>query len=124
VRPLPELIVDVQPAKSGKDHVLLDGVFPEGSRVKWWLESASQDVLVSRSGDVDVLIESKALAAAPLSRSPVIAATFSAGRGRVLHAMGHFYQQKGNISGAMGAQRLAINFIHMRLTRETTPATR
>jgi hypothetical protein len=124
MRPLPELILDVQPAKTAKEHVLLEGVFPEGSRVKWWLESASQDVLVAKGAEVDVLIESKTLAAAPLSRSPVIAATFTAGRGRVLHVMGHFYQQKGNLSGAMGAQRLALNFIHLRLTRDATPASR
>ena len=124
VRPLPEMILDVQPAKAVRDHALLDGVFPEGVHLKWWLESASQDVMVAHGADVEVLIEAARLAAPPLSRSPVIAATFVAGRGRVLHVMGHFYQQKGNLSGAMGAQRLALNFLRMRLERDGTPASR
>jgi hypothetical protein len=29
--------------------------------------------------------------------------------------VGHYYQQKGNVSGAMGAQRLPLNFVRMRL---------
>ena len=33
------------------------------------------------------------------------------GRGRVLHMLGHFYQQEGNLKGTFSAQRLIANFL-------------
>jgi hypothetical protein len=116
-RTLPEMIIDVQPGHA-RDNPLLEGVFPEGGRMKWWLESASQDVQVVPGAAVDVLVESPTLSAPPYSRSPVVAATFAYGQGRVLHVMGHYYQQKGTMTGAAGAQRLALNFVRMRLEKD------
>ena len=46
------------------------------------------------------------------------------GRGRVLHAMGHYWQQKGTVSGAEGAQRIALNFVRMRLERDSAAGTK
>ena len=49
-------------------------------------------------------------------------ATFPYERGRVLHAMGHVYQQEGNVTGTAGVQRLALNFVRMRLEQGGTAA--
>jgi hypothetical protein len=113
---LPELILEVVPKAA--DHPLLEGVFPASGRVHWWLESASQDVMVVPGSDVEVLVEGPALAAQ--QRSPIVAATFRYGRGRVLHVMGHYYQQKGHVDGAVAAQRLALNFVRERLERDAS----
>lgn len=117
-RELPELVVHVKPNAANAGHALLDGVFDEEEDAKWWLEETSQDVQVLKPSEVEVLVEAPALSARPYDRSPVIAATFVYGRGRVLHVMGHYYQQKGNLRGAMGVQRLPLNFVRMRLERD------
>ena len=117
LNPLPEMILPVLPTRLERENPLLEGVFPEGLRVLWWLETASQDVKVVRGAKVDVLIESRLLESPPKPRSPIVAATFAYGEGRVLHVMGHYYQQKGNVAGAAGAQRLALNFVQMRMEK-------
>lgn len=89
---------------------------------RWWLEQASFDVDVLRRDAVEVLAEAPALARQPKARGTAIALTFAVGRGRVLHVVGHYYQQKGNVSGAMGAQRLPLNFVRMRLDPATSEA--
>jgi hypothetical protein len=121
MRPLPELIVDVVPAEGAASHVLLDGVFSEEATPRWWLESASFDVEVLRKDLVEVLAQAPALAKPPFQRSTALAVTFTFGRGRVLHVMGHYYQQKGNVAGAVGAQRLPLNFVRMRLEAAGAP---
>ena len=64
-----------------------------------------------------VLIES------PISRTCTVAtprwpSTFQYGRGRVLHVMGHYYQEAGNLAGTVSAHRLALNFVLMRLAND------
>lgn len=118
--PMPELIVDIVPTRAAGSHRLLDGVFAEGERPRWWLEQASFDIEVVRKESVEVLIEAPALGDEPHRRSTAVAVTFHVGRGRVLHLLGHYYQQKGNVSGAVGAQRLPLNFVRMRLEGATT----
>jgi hypothetical protein len=112
---LPEMVLDVAPVTGSTEHPLMDGVLVPGTQAKWWLESSSFDVQVMNRGEVAVLLESPTLAAPPFRRSPVVALTFPFGRGRVLHVMGHYYQQKGNLAGAIGVQRLPLNFIRMRM---------
>jgi hypothetical protein len=56
------------------------------------------------------------------NRSPAVAATFHYGRGRVLHTMGHYYQEAGNLAGTISAHRLALNFVLMRLDQDRKPA--
>jgi hypothetical protein len=113
VRPLREDVLEVRPAAAASGHRLLEGTFDPEVRAKWWLEATSYDVLIVKDSAVEVLIECPALAR--MKRSPVVAATFNHGRGRVLHVLGHYYQQKGNVAGTMGVQRLALNFVKMRL---------
>jgi hypothetical protein len=122
IHPLPELIVDIVPTEGLEAHRLLDGVFDAAMTPRWWLEQASFDVEVLRPDEVEVLAEAPALARQPGRRGTAIALTFPVGRGRVLHLVGHFYQQKGNVSGAIGAQRLPLNFVRMRLEPATTGA--
>lgn len=122
IHPLPELILDVVPAEGLASHRLLEGVFDAETTPRWWLEQASFDVEVLRPDVVEVLAEAPALARQPRARGTAIALTFAAGRGRVLHVVGHYYQQKGNVSGAMGAQRLPLNFVRMRLDPATAEA--
>ncbi len=117
LRPLPSMVVSIRPVTDAEDDPLLEGVFEPGTNPKWWLEPASQDVIVANRSKVKALIESPDLAGAPYLRSPVVVATFPYERGRVLHAMGHYYQQEGNVTGTAGVQRLALNFVRMRLER-------
>lgn len=118
--PLPELVVDIVPTPAAGSHRLLDGVFTAGERPRWWLEQASFDIEVVRKESVEVLVEAPALADDPHRRSTAVAVTFHVGRGRVLHLLGHYYQQKGNVSGAVGVQRMPLNFVRMRLEGATT----
>jgi hypothetical protein len=115
--PLPEMVIEVEPGKGAQDHPLLEGVFVPGVRGKWWLEQQSFDLLVKRRSDVTVLIESPELKES-LGRSPAVAVTFTYGRGRVLHILGHYFQEAGNLAGTMAAHRLALNFVLMRLEQD------
>jgi hypothetical protein len=121
-RPIQELVLSVRAAKGAENHALLDGVFDEGPEITWWLENSSFDVQVPDRTKVDVLVEAPSLGQPPHDRSPCVAATFSFGRGRVLHVMGHYFQQKGTVSGAAGAHRIALNFVRMRLERDAAGA--
>jgi hypothetical protein len=111
---LPEAVVEIQPTEAGRDHPLLEGVFDQGVSGRWWLEQSSFDVVVQRPEDVTVLIESPDLEKY-FRRSPAVAVTFAHGRGRVLHVMGHYFQEAGNVAGTIAAQRLALNFVLQRL---------
>jgi hypothetical protein len=97
-------------------------VFEERPEITWWLENSSFDVQVPDRSKVEVLVEAPSLAKPPHERQPWVAATFSVGRGRVLHVMGHYFQQKGTVSGAAGAHRIALNFVRMRLERDAAGA--
>jgi hypothetical protein len=111
---LPETVIDVAPDPDERDNPLLDGVFLPGVQGQWWLEQSSFDISVLRPKDVKVLIRSHRLQDEYHREGPV-AVTFTAGRGRVLHVVGHYYQESGNLAGTMAAQRLALNFVLQRL---------
>ena len=115
---LPETIVDIEPARGSSDHPLLDGVFLPDVRGRWWLEELAFDVGIGPRGrgHVEPLISSKMLHDT-LGVSPYVAVTFKYGRGRVLHAMGHYFQEAGNVAGAVASQRLALNFVLERMGR-------
>ena len=114
---LPELMVDVRPPPGSEADPLLEGVLPAGP-CRWWLEAAAAEVRVLDTKGVRVLLEAPLLAGASYRRSPVIAATFAAGKGRVLHVMGHAWQEKADVDGTVGMQRLALNFVRARLERD------
>lgn len=117
---LPELVVDVGPVAESAADPLLEGVIPPGP-CRWWLEAAAAEVRVVDASKVTVLLEAPALATAAHRKSKVIAATFDAGRGRVLHVMGHAWQEKTDLDGTVGMQRLALNFVRQRLERDDPP---
>jgi hypothetical protein len=121
IHPLPELIVDVVPAEGLASHRLLEGVFDGETTPRWWLEQASFDVDVLRRDAVEVPAEAPPSPGSSNARHGH-RAHLRRGRGRVLHVVGHYYQQKGNVSGAMGAQRLPLNFVRMRLDPATSEA--
>jgi len=114
---LPEMVLQIQPTASARNHPLLEGVFLPGVKGKWWLEQASFDMSVGRKDAVTMLIECPALHD-QFNRSPSVAATFHYGRGRVLHTMGHYFQEAGNIAGTISVHRLALNFVLMRLDQD------
>ncbi len=125
LRTIPEMHIEVRPAAGAESHPFLESVFePETPRMSWWLEDESFDVQVADKTKVEVLLESPALARLPGSKSGVVAATFVYGRGRVLHLLGHYFQQKGTVGGAAGAQFLALNFVRTRLERDGAAAVR
>lgn len=120
---IPEMVTDVRPADGARDHPFLEHVFDEGAtKMTWWLENSSFDVQVADKQKVEVLLEAPALGRMPGSRSNIVAATFPYGRGRVLHLLGHYFQQKGSVAGAAGAQFIALNFVKMRLERDGATA--
>ncbi len=114
---LPEMVLDIQPARHAEGHPLLEGVFLPRTQGQWWLEQASFDVVVAKPDDVTVLMEAPALHDI-YKRSSVIAATFNFGRGRVLHSVGHYFQEQGNVAGTVAAHRLALNFVLMKLDQD------
>ena len=116
-RGLPEVVVDIQPSKEHRNHPLLEGVFMPGARGRWWLEQLAFDVRPGTKGRVEVLIESRALRNV-WRTSPIVAATFNYGRGRVLHAMGHYFQEAGNLAGTIASHRLALNFVLHRVGQD------
>jgi hypothetical protein len=90
---------------------LLEGVFERRLETKWWLEDSSRFVTVD--GDrVEVLVTSEEMRAR--YGSDVVVFQFGAGRGRVLHLLGHFYQKDGTITGLAAMQRLILNFLSAR----------
>ncbi len=95
------------------DHALLRGLPRDGGPSRWWLENSSILIDVVDPAAVDVLIESDDLELRHGSR--VVAVTFRHGRGRVVHVLGHFYQQEGNLRGAVAMQRLLLNFLYQSL---------
>lgn len=111
---LPELVVDIHPAPGQAAHPLLEGVFLPGVQGRWWLEAKSVDCVVKKPGVVDVLIESPELKR-DHDVSSAVAVTFPHGRGRVLHVVGHYDQEMGNVAGVVAVQRLALNFLLMSL---------
>jgi hypothetical protein len=115
---LPEMVVDIQPTHAHRDDPLLEGVFLPGIQGKWWLEQASFDIDVVKPEAVQVLIESPTLRDLH-HRHGAVAVTFHAGRGRVLHVLGHYYQEEGNLAGTLAAQRLALNFVLLRLAQDS-----
>ena len=80
-------------------HPLLRKVFARGRKTVWWLEETSTHFRVDRRR-VAVLISSK-----DMERrygQSVIAFQATPGRGRVVHVLGHFYQERGNLEGVAG----------------------
>jgi hypothetical protein len=90
---------------------LLQGVFRGRQRTDWWLEETSSFFKV-RSPKVGVLVGSDDMARRFGTRA--VAITFEAGRGRVLHLLGHFYQKDGNRRGLVAMQRLILNYLRSR----------
>jgi hypothetical protein len=111
---LPELVVDIQPVAAHASHPLLEGVFQPGKTGRWWLEARTLDVRVKDPQAVTVLIESPELHR-NYRASPAVAVTFQHGRGRVLHVLGHYDQEAGNLAGVVAVQRIALNFVLMSL---------
>ncbi|MFM8979309.1 MAG: hypothetical protein ACKOSS_02425, partial [Planctomycetia bacterium] len=111
---LPELVVDIRPGPGMATHPLLEGVFHEGVQGRWWLETKSVDCVVKKPDVVEVLIESPELKRTH-KLSSAVAVTFPHGQGRVLHVVGHYDQEEGNVAGVVAVQRLALNFLLMSL---------
>jgi hypothetical protein len=118
--PLPETLIRIGPASGKETHSLLKGVFHRGVQGLWWLEQASYDVKIVDTRNVEPLIVSDDLTDLH-GRSPDVAVTFRYGKGRVLHVMGHYYQEEGNLAGTISTQRLALNFVVERLLQDTSP---
>ncbi len=110
-----EVVLHIQPSRENADHPLLKGVFLRRARGQWWLERASFDIIVRDRRAVKVLIEAPQLERA-YRRDPAVAITFEHGRGRVLHVLGHYFQEAGNLAGTIASQRLALNFVMLSMS--------
>lgn len=105
----PDEVIRISQSKSAGRHFLLSGLDIRKNEAKWWLEESSYPFSVLRPDDVEVLIESDDLDRKYGVRA--VAATFRYGQGRVLHMLGHFFQEEGNLKGTFSAQRLVANFV-------------
>lgn len=119
---LPEMVVPITPLRGATSSLYLRGVLGSPTPAKWWLEQASFDMTAGPSFRGTALVESTILKKT-FNRSATMAAVFRHGHGRVLHSMGHAYQEAGNLAGAIAAQRLLLNFILMaQIDRVQRPA--
>jgi FHA domain len=105
----PDEVIRISEVPGSGHHFLLNGTSIGRNRAKWWLEESSYPFSVLRPKDVDVLIDSDDLDRKYGVRP--VAVTFRFGRGRVMHMLGHFFQQEGNLQGTFSAQRLIANFL-------------
>ncbi len=77
------------------EHHLLRHLLAGGDRHLWWLERESYPFTVTDPRRVEVLVDSAEMAE-KYGASPV-AATFAAGRGRVVHVVSHAYLQRSEL---------------------------
>jgi len=114
---IPHTVIGIRPVAAHAAHPLLEGVFHSSVAGRWWLESRSLDIVLPKPEAVTVLIESPELKER-YGASTAVAVTFEQGKGRVLHILGHYDQEEGNVAGTVAVQRLALNFVLLSL-RET-----
>jgi hypothetical protein len=86
---------------------LLSGVFPRGGESHWWLEDSS--TMVSVTDKATTLVVSDEMRVRYGSR--IVAFKFPYGEGVVIHLVGHFYQEDGNLHGLVAMHRLINNVI-------------
>ncbi len=78
------------------EHLFLKHVLTGHDRHLWWLENQSYPVEILDRRRVEVLIESEEMKR-KYGSSP-IAVTFTAGQGRVVHIVSHFYLQRARLT--------------------------
>ena len=86
---------------------LLAGVFGRRSQTRWWLEESS--VFFRCSKRANVLIRSDDMFERYGARD--VCFDFRDARGRVLHLLGHFWQEDGNVAGLVAMHKLILNFL-------------
>ncbi len=105
-----DITVSVKPTQA--DPTLLRGVFRGTRNARWWLESSSTMFKVVPGKGVRVLILSDHLG--KKFRAPTVVCEFWPGKGRVVHVLGHLYQEDGNLQGMITMHRLLFNLIRER----------
>jgi hypothetical protein len=90
-----------------EDDALLAGVFPRRGGSEWWLEDSS--TMVAVTDRATTLVASEDMRGR--YGSPVVAFKFPFGNGVVVHLVGHFYQEDGNVHGLVAMHRLINNVI-------------
>ena len=106
-RSQPDTTVDVKP--KGRTSPLIEGVFADKQRTRWWIEDSSKFVAPA-GGKVSVLIHSDEMRERWGNGN--IAVEFRPSKkGRVIYLMGHFFQKDGNRAGVVGMHRLVLNFL-------------
>jgi hypothetical protein len=103
-----EEVVEVAPALAGRRHPLLEGVFGESGKARWWVETESY--LFRMEGRQRLLVESLQLGARYGGNRAVVGLV-EAGKGRVLHALSHGYLQQGKEDDVSAMQRLLLNYL-------------
>ncbi|MHC4133450.1 MAG: hypothetical protein ACYS0K_00560 [Planctomycetota bacterium] len=101
--------VEVRPSLAGRRHPLLEDVFPDPAKAKWWIEAEGY-LFATGKGRATVLIESRALGARYRGNRSVVV-LLEPGRGRVLHALTHGYLQRGKAEDIGVMQKLLLKFL-------------
>ncbi|MFB3066612.1 MAG: FHA domain-containing protein [Planctomycetota bacterium] len=102
--------IAVAPTK--EDLTLLRGVFHGARRARWWLESSSTFFKPVPGQGVRALIVSDDLQRR--YKAYDVVCEFTAGKGRVVHVLGHLYQEDGNLQGMIAMHRMLFNLIRER----------
>jgi len=100
----PDTTITVEPALQSP---LLAGVFGRRTQTRWWLEESS--VFFRCSKRANVLIRSDDMFERFGARD--VCFDFRDARGRVLHLLGHFWQEDGNVAGLVAMHKLILNFL-------------
>jgi hypothetical protein len=85
-----------------------EGVQQDG-KAWWWLEDSSVPFTIAEGLEAQVLVRSDELERRHGPCAAGVAVSFAHGKGRVLHLLGHLYQQEGNVRGALLVHRLLVN---------------
>lgn len=94
---------------------LAEGVAGDGGATRWWLEDSSVPFTITAGLPAEILVRSDDLDRRYGPEAAAVAVTFPYGRGRVLHMLGHVFQQEGNLRGAAMTHRLVVNYLALAL---------
>ena len=107
--------IEVRPSAGAQKLALMNGVFPDKGKPRWWVEQGSYLFKIHRGSKVRKLVESRQLGAR-YGGNRNIAVLVEAGKGRALHVLSHFYLQSATEKDAASMQMMLLNFLVERIT--------
>jgi hypothetical protein len=94
-----------------------DAGVPQEDGARWWLEDSSVPFTIAPGIGAEILVRSGDMERRHGEGTGAVAVTFPYGEGRVLHLLGHVFQQEGNLRGTLLVHRIVVNFLAAALQR-------